>query len=127
MPGSKFERWRLNRGTPDVPSPLVYNGLVYLCRENGGWLICLDAKTGREQYSQRIHNSIYRASPLAADGHVYLTARDGTFTVVKAGPTFVRVAENRLADMFTASPAVANGRIYLRGWNTLYAIGASGK
>jgi outer membrane protein assembly factor BamB len=127
MPGSKYELWRRDRGTPDVPSPLVYNGLVYLCRENGGLLICLDAKTGREQYSQRIHNSIYRASPLAADGHVYLTARDGTVTVVKAGPTFERVAENRLADMFTASPAVSNGRIYLRGWNSLYAIGASGK
>jgi outer membrane protein assembly factor BamB len=127
MPGSKYERWRLNRGTPDVPSPLVYNGLVYLCRENGGWLICLDAKTGREQYNQRTHNSIYRASPLAADGHIYLTARDGTVTVVKAGPAFERVAENRLADTFTASPAVSNGRIYLRGWNSLYAIGASGK
>jgi len=126
MPGSKYELWRLNRGTPDVPSPLVYNGLVYLCRENG-FLICLDAKTGKEQYNQRIHSSIYRASPLAADGHIYPTARDGTVTVVKAGPTFERVAENRLAEAFTASPAVSNGRIYLRGWNTLYAIGASGK
>jgi outer membrane protein assembly factor BamB len=126
MPGGKYELWRLNRGTPDVPSPLVYNGLVYLCRENG-FLICLDAKTGKEQYNQRIHNSIYRASPLAADGHIYLTARDGTVTVVKAGPTFERVAENRLADVFTASPAISNGCIYLRGWNTLYAIGVSGK
>ena len=126
LPGSKYERWRLNRGTPDVPSPLVYNGLVYLCRERD-FLICLDAKTGKQLYNQRIHSSIYRASPLAADGYIYLTARDGTVTVIKADPTFEPVAENRLADTFTASPAVSNGRIYLRGWDNLYAIGAPGK
>jgi outer membrane protein assembly factor BamB len=123
MPGNKYEQWRRSRGTPDVPSPLVYNGLVYLCRENGGFLICLDAKTGKEHYNQRIHSSIYRASPLAADGKIYLTARDGVVTVVKAGPTFEQVAENRLPDKFTASPAVSSGRIYLRGWDVLYAIG----
>jgi outer membrane protein assembly factor BamB len=127
MPDSKYEQWRLSRGTPDVPSPLVYDGLVYLCRESGGLLICLDAKTGKERYSERIHSAIYRASPLAAEGKIYLTARDGFFTVVKAGPTFERIAENRLPDMFTASPAVSNGRIYLRGWKTLYAIGAPSK
>jgi outer membrane protein assembly factor BamB len=127
MPGSPYEQWRLSQGTPDVPSPLVYNGLVYLCRESGGMLICLDAKTGKEQYNQSIHSAIYRASPLAADGKIYLTARDGVFTVVKAGPTFERIAENRLPDTFTASPAVSNGRIYLRGWDTLYAIGTPGK
>jgi outer membrane protein assembly factor BamB len=127
MPGSKYERWRLSRGTPDVPSPLVYNGLVYVCRESGGFLICLDAQTGKEHDNQRIHSSIYRASPLAADGKIYLTARDGVVTVVKAGPTFEQLAENRLPDRFTASPAVSNGRIYLRGWDTLYAIGTPGQ
>jgi outer membrane protein assembly factor BamB len=126
MPGSKYELWRQDRGTPDVPSPLAYGGQVYLCRENG-FLICLDANTGKERYNQRIHPSIHRASPMADDGHIYLTARDGTVTVVKAGATFERVAENRLADTFTASPAVSNGRIYLRGWDALYAIGVSGK
>lgn len=126
MPDSKYELWRLNRGTPDVPSPLVYNGLVYLCRENG-FLICLDAKTGKQLYNQRIHASIYRSSPLAADGYIYLTARDGTVSVVKAGPTFELVKENRLADTFTASPVVSKGRIYLRGWDNLYALGVKEK
>lgn len=126
MPGSKYEQWRLTRGTPDVPSPLVYNDLVYLCREKD-FLICLDAKTGKIHYNQRIHSSIYRASPLAAERHIYLTARDGTFTVVKAGPMFEQIAENRLADTFTASPAISNGRIYLRGWDSLYAIGEAKK
>jgi outer membrane protein assembly factor BamB len=126
MPGNKYESWRMKKHTPDVPSPLVSDGLVYLCRENGD-LICLDAKTGEEKYSQQLYRDIYRASPVAAGGLIYLTARGGVFTVVKAGPKFEKVAENRLPDSFYASPAVSNGRIYLRGWKTLYAIGAPAK
>jgi outer membrane protein assembly factor BamB len=126
LPGSKYEQWRLKSSTPDVPSPLVHDGLVYLCRENGA-LICLDAKSGKEQYNERLHSAIYRASPVFADGHVYLTARDGVVTVVKAGPKFEKVAENKLPDDLAASPAVSGGRIYLRGWKTLYAIGTKEK
>jgi outer membrane protein assembly factor BamB len=126
MTDSPFEQWRRARNTPDVPSPLVQDGLVYLCGERGS-LICLDAKTGKEYYQQRIHNALYRASPVYADGKVYLTARDGTFTVVKAGPKFQEVAVNKLPDEFTASPAIADGRIYLRGWKTLYAVRQGGK
>jgi outer membrane protein assembly factor BamB len=125
MPGSEHEAWRLSKGTPDVPSPLVYDGLVYLCRD--GSLLCLDAKTGQEQYTQRIHANRYRASPMAADGYIYLTAHDGTVTVVKAGRQFKEVAVNKLPDDIIASPAPSNGRIYLRGWKTLYAIGSPGK
>ncbi len=124
--GSASEPWRLAKGTPDVPSPLVHDGLVYLCKEDG-YLVCLDAKTGAEKYNQRIHSSLYRASPVYADGAVYLTAKDGTTTVVKAGPTFEKIAENTLPDQFQASPAVSGGRIYLHGFGALYAIGAAGK
>jgi outer membrane protein assembly factor BamB len=128
MPGSASEWWRLKNHTPDVPSPLVYDGLVYLCREDGRFgLICLDAKTGAQKYNERLHSSIYRASPVEAGGLIYLTARDGVVTVVKAGPKFEKVAENRLPDDFNSSPAISGGRIYLRGWKTLYAIGAPGK
>ncbi len=125
MPGSGSEAWRLFRGTPDVASPLVYEGLVYLCRD--GSLLCLDAKTGKEVYTHRIHTNRYRASPVGADGHVYLTAHDATVTVVKVGPEFKEVAVNKLPDEMTASPVVSNGRIYLRGWKALYAIGAPAK
>jgi outer membrane protein assembly factor BamB len=102
---------------------LVHDGLAYLCRENG-FLSCLDAKTGKQHYSERVHNFIHRASPVYADGKVYLTARDGTATVVKAGPTFEKLATNKLPDNISASPAVSGGRIYLRGYNALYAIGS---
>jgi outer membrane protein assembly factor BamB len=124
LPGSKYENWRLPKGTPDVPSPLVHDGLVYLCRENGT-LVCLDARTGKVHYQERTHDVRHRASPVYADGKIYLTARDGVVTVVKAGPAFQVLATNRLPEQMTASPAIANGRIYLRGWDNLYAIGES--
>ena len=124
--GSSFEQWRRPGITPDVPAPLVHNGLVYLCREMGV-LICLDAKTGTEVYSQRLHGARYRASPVYADGKIYCTARDGTITVVKAGPKFESLAVNKLPDQIAASPAIANGRIYLRAFENLYAVGLAGK
>jgi outer membrane protein assembly factor BamB len=128
QPGSSGERWRINK-TPDVPCPLLHDGLVYLCHQNGVWLMCLDAKTGKELYTPlpRLHSSRYRASPVYADGKVYLTARDGVVSVVKAGPKFELLAENKLPDQFTASPVVVDGRIYLRGFRALYAIGPAGK
>ena len=125
--GGSYEMWRTAKGSPDVPSPLLYGGLVYLQRENGV-LICLDAKDGRELYNQRLTSERYRASPIYADGNIYLTSREsGTITVVKAGPKFEVLATNRLNDEFTASPAVSQGRIYLRGFRGLYAISEGGK
>jgi outer membrane protein assembly factor BamB len=125
--GAGGEKWRLGSGTPDVPSPLVHNGLVYLAGENGG-LTCLDASTGAVRYNrERTQTGRHRASPVYADGKIYLTARDGNFTVVAAGPNFRVLARNKLPDQFTASPAVSNGRIYLRGWDALWAVGRLGK
>src|SRR5207302_10953749 len=68
--GGPQEQWRRPHNTPDVTSPLVYGGFVYLCGD--GTLICLDAKTGKEFYSQRTHIYRHRASPVYADGKVYL-------------------------------------------------------
>jgi outer membrane protein assembly factor BamB len=120
--GSPAELWRRPKGTPDVPTPLIHDGLVYLCGEFGT-LTCLEATSGKELYQKELNRTRYRASPVLADGKLYLTARDGTFSVVKAGPEFKLLATNKLPDSFTASPAISNGRIYLRGFETLYAIG----
>jgi outer membrane protein assembly factor BamB len=126
-PGDASERWRNARGSPDVPSPLVHDGLVYLVRENAV-LLCLEADTGKEVYSQRLSSERYRASPVYADGKLYLSGRDsGTFTVVKAGRKFEQLATNSLPDEFAASPAISEGRIYLRGFHTLYAVQEAGK
>lgn len=120
-PGSAGEAWRVKQGTPDVPSPVVHEGLVYLCRENGT-LTCLEAATGKQLYSQDLHKARYRASPVVADGKVYLTARDGTITVVQTGREFKKLAVNKLPDQTAASPAVSGGKIYVRGFETLWAL-----
>ena len=120
--GGKSEVWRIEKGTPDVPSPIIYNGLVYLCRESGVG-ICLDAKTGEHYWEERVYAQTYRASPVAANGRIFFTARDGTVSVLKAGKTLDIVAKNKLDDQITASPAISGERIYLRGYKSLYCIG----
>lgn len=114
--------WRTEDGGPDVPSPLIKDGLVYLCREANGILSCLDAATGERLYRERIHVALYRSSPVYADGKVYLAARDGTVTVIAAGRAFNVLAENKLGESITASPAVANGRLYFRTYDRLWCI-----
>jgi outer membrane protein assembly factor BamB len=114
--------WKKDQGTPDVPSPLIHDGLVYLCRENGN-LVCLDAETGEQYYEERTVRERHRASPVYADGKVYITGRNGVVTVVKAGKQFEILAQNEMGEEMSASPAISNGRIYLRTFNALYAIG----
>jgi outer membrane protein assembly factor BamB len=117
--------WVRPANTPDVPSPLVVDGIVYLCRENGN-LFAVDAKTGEEYYpEQRTHGHRHRASPLYADGKIFITARDGTITVVKAGKEFEKLATNTMGEEIAASPIVSNGTLYVRSFNALYAIRSS--
>ena len=85
-------------------------------------LVCLEAKTGTQIYLRRLHADRYCASPIVAAGRIYVIARDGTMSVVKSGRNFELLAANTLDDNFTASPAVSNGRLYLRGFRSLYAI-----
>ena len=112
--------WQLPR-TPDVPSPLIKDGLVYLCMENGN-LHCVEATSGKELYKSRTHRNRHRASPVYADGNVYLTSRDGIVSVVKAGREFQMVAQNDLEESLSASPAISNGTLYLRTYEALWAI-----
>lgn len=113
--------WIRPRNTPDVPSPLIADGLVYLCRESGV-LICLDQTSGDELYQERLHPQRHRASPVLAGGHLYLSARDGRVSVVKAGRQFEIVAQNDLDEQLSASPAISDGTIYLRTFDALWAI-----
>jgi outer membrane protein assembly factor BamB len=114
--------WKRPRNTPDVPSPVIHDGLVYLCRENGD-VLGLDAKTGEEIYHKQTTWSKYRASPVYADGKLYITSRDGDVTVAKAGKEFEILAKNELGEQIAASPAISNGRIYFRTFEALWAIG----
>jgi outer membrane protein assembly factor BamB len=119
----EHHQWVRPNGTPDVPSPLVVGGIVYLCGERGN-LSALDAATGEVLYRDKyVHErNRHRASPLYADGKIYLIARDGTVTVVRAGKEFEVVAQNKMGEEIAASPIVANGTLYLRSFDALYAI-----
>ena len=119
---SKHALWNLPKATPDVPCPLVVDGLVYLVGEAGS-LTCVDAKSGKILYEKSPGKGYHRASPVHADGKIFVTARDGTVVVVKAGPTYEVLGTNRTNETQTASPALAGERLYLRCFKNLYAIG----
>lgn len=114
--------WKRPRGTPDVPSPLIHDGIVYLFRENGN-LVAVDSKTGKDLYEKRTTDGRSRTSPLFADGKIYIASRTGVVNVVKAGKEFELLSQNKMEEDISSSFAVSNGRIYIRTWKALYAIG----
>ena len=108
---------------PDVPSPVTDGKYLFVANDRG-ILWCLDAKTGKEIWGgQRIKAAIYSASPVLADGKLYVTSEDGLVTVVKAGPTFEVLAENDMKEYTLSSPAISDGQIFIRTAGALYAIG----
>ena len=116
--------WTLDRDTPYVPSPLLYDGILYILKTNNGLLSAFDAATGRPHYQlQRLERApnVF-ASPVAAAGRVYIPGRDGTTVVVRHGPAFEVLAENTLDDGFDASPALVGELMYLRGYRHLYCL-----
>lgn len=108
---------------PDVPTPVTDGKYFYVVNDRG-IMWCLDAKTGAEVYGQqRIKPGTYSASPVLADGKIYVTNEEGLTTVVAAGPKFEVLAENPLNDYCLSSPAISDGRIYIRTTGHLFAIG----
>jgi len=107
--------------SPMRPSALVVGTEVYVGKESGV-LHCLDVQTGEKHYKRPLHRHTHHASPVYADGRIYFTARDGTVTVIKPGKAFEILASNTLDGPISASPAISGGRIYLRTFETLYAI-----
>jgi outer membrane protein assembly factor BamB len=116
--------WRYDKGTAYVPSPILVDGLLYLVTDKG-LVTCLDAKTGKVHYEggRPPTGASFMASPVAVAGHVLLSSLDGDTIVLKAGTTHEIVRSNPLGEPIAASPAVAGGRIYIRGEHHLFAIG----
>jgi outer membrane protein assembly factor BamB len=120
--------WTLDRDTPYVPSPLLYDGILYLLKTNSGILSAFDAATGKPHYQlQRLEGlpEVF-ASPVGAGGRVYLAGRDGITLVLRNAKTYEVLASNKLDDGFDASPALVDDAIYMRGYRNLYCI-ASGQ
>jgi len=117
--------WRYNKGSAYVPSPILYEGHVYLLTDKG-LLTCLDARTGEVRYEggRPPVPASFMASPVAVNGHLLLMSQDGDTLIVKAGPRFEVVRTNPLGEPISASAAVAGGRLYIRGEKHLFAIAA---
>jgi outer membrane protein assembly factor BamB len=121
---SKTLRWRYGKGTPYVPSAVLHDGRLYFTSKNTNVLTILDAKTGQPKLAdERLPGVIdFYASPVVADGRIYLVGRTGTTLVLKAGDKAEVLATNKLNDPIDASPVVCGKQIFLRGERYLYCI-----
>ena len=128
LSGSDAIVWQVNeRTTPYVPSPLLYDNRVYVCKSNDEILSCYDAKTGEPHFvEQKMEemDGVY-ASPVAAAGRIYYVGRNGVSYVLKPSDKFEVLAVNTLDDKIDCSPAFVGDEIYLKGKQNLYCIAAS--
>lgn len=128
-PGGKGEvsetkvAWSERRGVPGVPSPLYYKGRLYTFR-NGGIVYCRVAETGKVLYSGRLGAlGDYYSSPVAADNKIYIASADGVVVVLDAGEELNVLSRNTLDGAILATPALVDGKLYVRTANHLYAFG----
>ena len=125
LTGSASEVWKYSKGTAYVPSPILYQEHLYIMTDRG-ILTCLDARTGEVKYEGgRIPiPATFTASPVAFDGKILLTSEDGDTFIIKAGPKHEVLGTNSVGEPVYASPAIADGRIFIRGEHNLYCIGS---
>jgi outer membrane protein assembly factor BamB len=116
--------WRYTKGTAYVPSPILYDGYVYLMTDKG-LITCLDARTGEVKYEggRPPVAASFMASPVAVAGKLLIMSQDGDTFVITAGPAHEVVRTNPLGEPISASAAVSQGRLYIRGERHLFAIG----
>lgn len=107
-----------------MPTPLIYNKALYVLT-NQGLLDAYDLQSGAEIFRQRVphQGSGFSASPVAADGRIFLSSEDGDLFVIRSGPEFAVIATNPMGEPLMATPALAGGRMYVRGERHLFAIG----
>ena len=115
--------WKHEKGVPEVPSPLYYDGRVYSVK-NGGMVTCLDAKTGEKKYRARLGaGGPYYASLVAGDGKIFASSVRGVVTVFEAGDQLKILARNDLKERISATPALLGGEVYVRTDQHLFAFG----
>jgi len=116
------EAWTLTRGAPYTPSPLLVGDELYYVSDTGV-LSCVDARTGQMLWQQRVEGN-YSASPVFADGRIYVLSEEGLTTVLAPGRQFRRLGTNRLDGTTLASMGVSNGSLFIRSDTHLYRIAA---
>jgi outer membrane protein assembly factor BamB len=112
--------WRIKTGVPKSASPLLIDGLLYLVSDDGV-ASCVDAATGEVVWKKRLGGR-YWASPIAANDRLYFSNDAGETTIIQPGREYKELAKNTLDDGFMASPAAANGALFLRTKSNLYRI-----
>ncbi|MCA9110964.1 MAG: PQQ-binding-like beta-propeller repeat protein [Planctomycetaceae bacterium] len=117
-------RWRKTKGMPSKPSPLYVDGLLYLIHDQGVAL-CIDAATGEEIWKQRLGGN-YSSSPVYAEGRIYAFSEEGDATVLATGREAKVLAQNKLDAGCLASPAIADGALFVRTRTHLYRIDEPG-
>jgi len=115
------EVYRIRRASPYVPTAVGHNGMLFLVSDSGIGT-CLDAATGEVKWRQRLGGD-YFASPVCIDGVIYAVSRDGQVLTFKATDTYQEIARMDLGEPSHATPAVANGRLYLRTLTQLFCLG----
>ena len=120
--------WRVKKAYPNIPAPLLYQGVMYLMKE-GGIVTSLDPMTGQVLKTGRTPEALeeYYSSPIAADGKVFMLSASCKATVLKAGAQWEVLATNDLGEECWATPAIAGDSIYIRTRNSMYAFGQSPK
>ena len=113
--------WSSAKGSPYTPTPIVYGDLFYVCADNGV-LSAYNSKSGTLIYQQRLPSS-FSASPVAADGKLYLSSEDGDVFVVRAGSKYELLATNVMGQALMATPAISDGVLFLRTKDFVYAVG----
>ena len=113
--------WRITRGAPLCPTPLVQKGLLYLWSDNG-IVTCADVRTGEIHWQKRVGGTYY-SSPICVANHIYNTSVDGECVVIEASKKYQLVARNDLGEGSHATPAVADGVMYLRTFSRLFSLG----
>ena len=117
------------QGGSYLPTPVAYQGRLYVC-SNRGVISCYNAITGEQLYKKRLQLSGLRSfvsSPVAADGHVFLTAEDGNVIVIQAGDEFHQLHENPIGESVLSTPAIVDGNFYVRGHHHLFALTDKGE
>ncbi len=112
--------WKNKKANAFVPSPLLYKDYLYLPADRN-FVTCFDARTGTQVWKERLGEQ-FHASPVAAGDRVYIATKEGAVKVFRAGPSFELLADNPMDETIVASPALANGRIYLRGEKHLFCV-----
>ena len=117
-------RWKYQRSIPQLPSPLVYQNVLYMVND-GGIVTTLNPETGALIKQGRLTGApgAYFASPIAADGHVFFVSEPGVVAVLPPSGDLTPIVVNDLKEDTFATPAVADGRIYVRTTRALWAFG----